>query len=229
MTVLDRRSLLLGLGALGLAACGNPPRAYPAETVVVDDPVGTMATPMTSVVMVGDSITRASREELATAFTALGLTQQVIDAEVGRRIEVGNGKGPNPLSGVRTIFNLLALGLAPDVWVVALGTNDVGSYATPEAYGELIDQIVGELSADVPLVWMNAYRRQYGDATNVFNLVLQQRMEARGNAVVADWFSLASAPDADLLGSDNLHPNTDGQRAVAMVVAQALQRDWPNR
>ena len=33
-----------------------------------------------------------------------------------------------------------------------------------------------------------------------------------------------SAPDAKLLRSDDLHPNTDGQRAMALIVAHALQQ-----
>lgn len=226
MTPLDRRSFLLALGALGVAACSSPPRAYPADSSSPSDSGsdGTLAASFTSVVMVGDSLTRASREELAVAFTALGITDQVIDAEVGRRIAVGNGKGGGPLSGVRAIFGLLASGADPDVWVIELGTNDVGSYATPDAYGGLIDQILGELPAEVPVVWQNTYRPQYVDATNVFNLVLAERIAARPNSVVADWFSTASAPNAGLLRSDNLHPNADGQRAMALVVAQGLQQ-----
>ncbi|MFM2077176.1 MAG: hypothetical protein RJA49_1066 [Actinomycetota bacterium] len=235
MSTFDRRSFLLGgVAALSFAACSTlTSNTEPAGT---DGPGGTRpggndaghgrdpAKPFTSVVMVGDSITRASREELATAFTALGITDQVIDAEVGRRIEVGNGRGGGPLSGVRTVFNLLSEGADPDVWVIELGTNDVGSYATADAYGGLIDQILSELPADVPLVWQNTFRPQYLDATNVFNLVLQQRIAARPNSVVADWFGAASAPDAKLLRSDDLHPNNDGQRAMALIVAQAVQQ-----
>jgi lysophospholipase L1-like esterase len=73
-------------------------------------------------------------------------------------------------------------------------------------------------------VWVNTYREQYLDATKVFNLVLLQRIQSRGHAVVADWFSVASAPNETVLRSDRLHPNPNGQRALAMLVAQALQR-----
>jgi lysophospholipase L1-like esterase len=58
----------------------------------------------------------------------------------------------------------------------------------------------------------------------MFNMVLQQRISDRPNAIVADWFTVASAPDQHVLRSDDLHPNTDGQAVLSMLVLQALQR-----
>jgi len=225
---LDRRQLLVsGVAAMvGLVACGNPPRGYFADSTVPGDssPDGEAPTSITSVVMVGDSITQASTEELQGVFSTAGITDVRIDAERGRRIEVGNGKGSGPLSGMNTVFGLLQEGLTPDAWIIALGTNDVGSYPSAEAYGELIDGLLQMLPVDTPLVWVNVDRPQYEDDTNVFNLVLEQRITARGNAVVADWFSVASDPNADLLRSDNLHPNNDGQSAFALITVEAITK-----
>jgi GDSL-like Lipase/Acylhydrolase family len=225
MTALPRRTFLAaGLGALGLAACGNPPRAYPADSRPADDTEPSDPGPITSVGMVGDSITRGSLDELEAAFARAGITETRIDGETGRRIEVGNGKGSAPLSGVRTLYGMLAEGLEPDAWVIALGTNDVGSYPSPEAYADLIDLILGMLPVSTPLVWVNTYRRQYLDDTSVFNLVLQQRINDRPNALVVDWFAAVTALDADLLRSDDIHPNEQGQLVFAMLVVDALQR-----
>jgi lysophospholipase L1-like esterase len=58
----------------------------------------------------------------------------------------------------------------------------------------------------------------------VFNLVLVDRMQRRGKAVVADWFGVASAKNESVLSSDGLHPNKNGQNALALLVVQALQR-----
>ena len=77
---------------------------------------------------------------------------------------------------------------------------------------------------DRRLVWINTYRKQYLDDTVVFNTVLAQRLHERGNAAVADWFSVASAPDQTVLRSDNLHPNANGQNALGLLVLQALQQ-----
>jgi lysophospholipase L1-like esterase len=224
---LSRREFLIGVVALvGLAACGDPPRGRFADDTVPGDTssVGTGPAVIRSVVMVGDSITQGSTDELQAVFESTGITDVRIDAERGRRIEVGNGKGSGPLSGQRTVYNLLAEGLTPDAWIIALGTNDVGSYASAEAYGELIDGLLSMLPPDVPLVWVNVDRPQYEDDTNVFNLVLEQRITERGNAVIADWFALASDPEADLLRSDELHPNNDGQQAFALITVEAISR-----
>ena len=74
-------------------------------------------------------------------------------------------------------------------------TNPTTPPSTPSA---------GMLPPAKPLVWVNTYREQYLDDTVLFNTVLAERMSARGNAVVADWFIVASAPDQTVLRSDNL-------------------------
>ena len=79
--------------------------------------------------MVGDSITKASAKPL-TRCSSTGFIDISIEAEVSRRIAVGDGKH-EPLSGVKTMFNMIVDGVEPDVWAVAMGTNDVGKYETP--------------------------------------------------------------------------------------------------
>ena len=75
-----------------------------------------------------------------------------------------------------------------------------------------------------PLVWVNTFRKQYLDDTIVFNTVLAERMKTRGDAAVADWFTIASAPDESVLRSDQLHPNDNGQLALSLLVLEALQQ-----
>jgi len=58
----------------------------------------------------------------------------------------------------------------------------------------------------------------------LFNTVLAQRLADRGNAKIADWFSIASAPDQGVLRGDNLHPNANGQVALSLLVLQGLQQ-----
>jgi lysophospholipase L1-like esterase len=74
------------------------------------------------------------------------------------------------------------------------------------------------------LVWVNTYREQYLDDTVLFNTVLESRMKARGNAAIADWYSVASTPDQTVLRTDHLHPNANGQVALSLLVLQALQQ-----
>ena len=176
--------------------------------------------------MVGDSITSGSSPALRKAFIAMGIADGniIINGETSRRIENGNGKNGNTLSGVRALTALLDDGTDPSVWVIALGTNDVGLFGTPQECAALIEEITALLPPPVPLVWVNVYRFSNLRETRVFNAVLDHVLADRGHAVVADWYSIASDPNRDVLRSDHLHPNDDGRLVFADLVVQALHR-----
>jgi hypothetical protein len=229
MTYLDRRSFLGVCGALVLGgACSTTTvgRAAPGTAVVTAAGTTTVRgrSPIRSVSGVGDSILRASTKTATVAFGAAGATQVQIDAETGRRIEVGNGLGDAPLSGLRTVEAELKKGVHPDLWLVVLGTNDIGSYSKAEQFGALIDEMLQLLPRTTPLVWMNVYRQQYPELSLIFNDVLQQRITARERAIVADWHSVASAPKQTVLRADGIHPNSTGADVIAQLLVQALQR-----
>lgn len=236
--MLSRRSLITG--GLGLVAgCsttktyagpeGPPGAADPEGTNPgsVLDPDGVPVPPLTevtSIAMVGDSITQGSADELEAAFAAEGIDDVVIDGEASRRIEVGsNANGPR-VSGVNAVKAILESGADPTVWVIALGTNDVGIFGTPQECAELIEEVTTLLPLPVYLIWVNVYRPSDIRETKVFNEVLAGVIEARGAAVVADWYSVATDPNHDVLRDDELHPNDSGQVAFAELVVQALQR-----
>jgi len=176
-----------------------------------------------SMAMVGDSITEASTPALQQVLGDRGYSSLDIQGKHSRRIEVGDGKGA-PLSGIRTLFDMLSQGTSPDAWVIALGTNDVGQYSGEDDYVRLIDAMVGMLSSDIPLVWVDVYRPEFLDASQLFNQLLRERLDDRGNAVVADWYSRASDPDLGVLRSDHIHPNDRGTLVFADLVGDALSQ-----
>jgi|GEM_PF-479597 len=187
----------------------DPPDAVPAERS------------FDSVVVVGDSITEGSQEELRYVLTAQGFREVTVEGRASRRIEVGNGTS-EPLNGIAELYGLLAAGAAPDVWVVALGTNDVGLYDDAEDYRRLVTTVVEMLPDEVPLVWVDVFRPQYLDATEEFNAIVREVLAERGDAAVASWFELASPDDETVLQRDRIHPDDDGQVAFATVVAEAI-------
>ena len=171
--------------------------------------------------MVGDSITKASSRSLTAVLEARGYTDITIEAEVSRRIAVGDGKG-EPLSGVKTLFTMISEGVSPDVWAIAMGTNDVGKYNKVDDYAALIDQMMSMPEADVPIVWVDVYNPNQLAGTKMFNLVLRERAAARGNTIVQSWFDLASDPKEKILRTDHIHPNEKGTLVFADLVSAAL-------
>ena len=184
-------------------------------------PITTSALHIESVAMVGDSITKASTDALRYDFAASGIATADIEAEVGRRIEVGDGKG-TPLNGMAVLTKMLASGTKPDVWVVALGTNDAGLYANPDDYTRLITTVVGMLPANAPLVWVDVYRPDHVDGAREFNARLHRALDGRKHTAIVDWFTKASAPGQRILRSDRTHPNADGVVEFAGLVDAAI-------
>ncbi len=134
----------------------------------------------TKFAMVGDSITKASSKSLTSVLEAKGFIDIDIEAEVSRRIVVGDGKA-EPLSGVKTLYTMLADGVAPDVRAFAMGTNDVGKYTKADEYADLIDQMLSVPDSKVPIVWVDVYNPNQLAATRMFNEVLRERAAVRGN------------------------------------------------
>lgn len=174
--------------------------------------------------MVGDSLTEASVRVLTASLTAVGFTDIHIEGKKNRRIEVGNGFGEAPPSGLLTIAAMQKAGVSPDVWVIELGTNDLGGYKDAQGFGDIVDKAMALIPPTLPLVWVNTFRTDYPDRAKLFNLVLQGRIGSRRRSLVADWYSIASAPDQIVLRDDGVHPNAAGVQALSALVVQALQR-----
>jgi hypothetical protein len=234
---ISRRTLLRGAAPAGLlavvAACsdsGVRSSAADKNTSGIDpaQPTGVGVLPAaptdvtrTKFAMVGDSITRAASKSLTSVLEEQGFTDIVIEAENSRRIAVGDGKG-EPLSGVKTLFTMVSEGVEPDVWAIAMGTNDVGKYKEADEYAALIDQMLTIPAAGVPIVWIDVYNPLQLAGTKMFNSVLRERAAARGNTTVQSWFNLASDPKEEILGTDHIHPNEQGAVVFADLVSAAL-------
>lgn len=200
-----------GLPAGEQTAAGAAPADEPPQRLGV-------ATDATSVVVIGDSITQGSEAEIRYVLAGAGFSDVDVDGVTSRRITVGGGGAPE--SGIQALTRLMADGADPDVWVIALGTNDIGKYATSEEYGSLVAEIVDLLPDDRPLVWVDAYRDDYVDDSAVFDEALRAQLSDRDGTVVVSWFDIAAA-DPSLL-RDGVHPTADGRARFAEVIAGGL-------
>ena len=103
------------------------------------------------------------------------------------------------------------------------GTNDVGQYDDPEEYAELIDTVLEMLPDDVPLVWVDTYRRRPCEQTKQFNEILLDEVGQRDDSVVASWHDQASRnAETDVLRDDGVHPNEHGRVVFAALVAEGI-------
>lgn len=189
-------------------------------TVDIDEPIdGEIEA--TSMAMVGDSITRGSADAIRYVLTAEGFAEITVDAETSRRIEDGDGTG-SPLSGVKALYGLLADDTRADVWVIALGTNDVGQYDDPADYRRLITTIVDMVPGGAALVWVDVFRFDRLDDTVQYNEILRDVISGRDDSTVVSWFDHAANADEDVLRSDGVHPNDNGNVVFAQLVAEGI-------
>ncbi|MET0579173.1 MAG: GDSL-type esterase/lipase family protein [Ilumatobacteraceae bacterium] len=220
-------ALAVTLMALG-AACSSDREAASAPafgTVAGTVPTGPLPPPLATtapaqihtVAMVGDSITVGSREALEAGFASLDLDDAEINAESGRRMI----SGTRISSGREAIEEITAAGPPPDLWVVALGTNDVGNYR-PEEYAAVIAELLAGIPADAPVVWVDTYLDDYQDRADQFNEALRTVLATRGHASVVDWASVA-AEDGVL--TDGVHPSGFGVEEFSRRVVTAVD-NW---
>jgi hypothetical protein len=230
----NRRELLRAGASTGLiallAACGDSgvhsSASDKGSPALPSPPTGIGELPAAEVIrtkfaMVGDSITKASSKSLTTVLENLGYTDISIEAAVNRRIAVGDGKH-EPLSGVKTLFTMISDGVDPDVWAIAMGTNDVGKYKTADDYAGLINQMLEMPDSKTPVVWVDVYNPNQLPGTKMFNEVLRERAAARDHTTVLSWFDLASDPKEKILRDDHIHPNERGALVFADLVSRAL-------
>jgi lysophospholipase L1-like esterase len=167
------------------------------------------------VAVVGDSITVGSTPGLVVAADALDV-DLVINAEVGRRITVGDIPGT---VAVEQVYEEVG---QPDLWVIALGTNDVAQYESAAEYTAQIEALLALIPPEDPLVWINVYLTGLPDQSAQFNRALSSALTARGNASIGEWTDFAT--DHGVL-SDGIHPSDEGRLEFVDVIANQID-DW---
>lgn len=229
MPVPLRRRLILravALLAAGLSACdGNDPAtggtvAQLAGTMPPGGPGVDLSrvqqTAGRDVVVIGDSITVASTPGLEAVAGELAVDLTVY-AEVGRRITVGR----SPEAGIEVMEDVLEAG-QPDLFVIALGTNDLGKYATQEEYESVINDLLAVIPPDAPIAWVNTYLENDPEDSATFNAALNVSLRNRGNASIAKWSNVASE---DGILSDGVHPTDEGAVEFVDLVASEID-NW---
>jgi lysophospholipase L1-like esterase len=204
-----------GVPPPAIAVTGDPGAISGADDGIADDASG-----IDTVVMIGDSITKGATPALDERYDLLGL-DHLIEAENGKRIAVS---APDNASGASIARFLADNGdgdHTDEVWVVALGTNDVGQYASPDEIAAAVNDVLAAVPEDAALVWVDAYFRDRADAAAELNAIIRDRVTRRGDSVIAPWTSFA--PSEGVLTADGVHPTSDGADVFAFVVTDTVR------
>lgn len=223
------------LGVVGLTSCDQSSgvtandRVPPPAIDVAGDPgaisgaadgLAEGARDIDSVVMIGDSITRGATSNLDERYSLLGL-DHLIEAQNNKRMAVSALNNP---SGASIVEFLAANGdgdHTDEVWVIALGTNDVGQYSGPDEVAAAVNEILASVPDDAALVWVDTYFRDRAGDAEALNSIVRERVERRGDSVIAPWAAFAEG-DGVLTG-DGVHPTTDGADVFAFVVTDTVR------
>lgn len=187
-----------------------------------------------TVVMIGDSITRASRAELNERFEQLGFADVMIQSQNSKRMAVSSSGNPSGVAIAEFITGDGTVSADSDdssdavdddhsteLWVVALGTNDVNQYSSPDQIAAAVNEVIGSVPDGAPIVWVDTYYRDESEGANLINSIITDRLDRRGNAVVAPWSFFAVADG--VLRVDGVHPSDSGKDVFAFVVADTVQ------
>ena len=231
------RALTIGAVVIAVAACGDTETgrrtanaAVPAPAIAVsgdparlsgaNDATADSAEQIDKVVMIGDSITNGATAALDDRFGLLGL-DDVITAENGKRMAVASKDNPSGASVAKFLANAGDGDHRDEIWVVALGTNDVSQYAGPDEMAAAVNEVLDQVPADVPLVWVDTYIRGRDQDAATMNGIIRDRVGRRGNSVVASWAEFAAGDG--VLSGDGVHPTTDGADVFAFVVTDTVR------
>ena len=196
------------------------PESSRVETPDLDEAVPDAPKPLQidSIVMIGDSITVGSTPQLEVAFADIGFGDVVIVSQNGKRID-RNADG-NP-SGTRVAESLTSepADRSTELWVVALGTNDVNQYLDADLR-VAVAEMLAAVPDESPLVWVETFFGSEPDGTSLVNETVAELLAERGNATIARWTAVAERDG--VLRNDGVHLLESGNELFAKTVVDTV-------
>ncbi len=172
------------------------------------------------VVIVGDSLTAGNKSYIGPTLRNAGLDVR-LEALSARRIAVSFDFLGRRDSGVSRVRALKAAGVSPSLWVIELGSNDLGVIQNcecpdPVAFaGTIIDQLLDEIGPGVPIAWVTVLSRNQWDASRWFNTAVGIRAARNLYIALIRWHDLALLrPDWFV---DHVHQNVEDVKVFTQM------------
>lgn len=143
---------------------------------------------------------------------------------VGKAI---NDPDSNGKTTVQTIADCRAAIGEPDVWVIALGTNDALTYASPSKISTDIQAVLTALGSSARVVWVNVGGDPARDLNTLavdVNAGILSAVNARPKTLLADWQNFIIPNNQASYWLDRTHMYPNGYDVRNMFVAR-LARD----
>lgn len=174
----------------------------------------------TTVAVVGDSLTLSARDEITAELVALGLEVLVVDGVESRRMTAGDSLRPSGLDAILAIREDPSAD--PDLWVIALGTNDVGAQVDEQRFRDDLQATLAVVGPDAPLVWVDIWIRDRRESVVAANGVIRDEISGRVSpSGVVSWF--VHGADDGVITGDGVHLTDRGQEAFATAIADRVR------
>lgn len=199
---------------------GDQPSSLDAGTAAVDTDIAVVPPFPDTVAVVGDSLTVSARDEITSELTGLGLDVLVVDGVESRRMTAGSTARPSGLDAIHAIRQ--ELDAAPELWVIALGTNDVGAQVDEQRFRDDVRAALAGVGNDTPVIWVDIWIRDRRAAAVAANGVIRDELAGRtAPSGVVGWF--AHGGDEALVTDDGIHLTSRGQAAFATAIANQVR------
>ncbi len=201
---------------LGPDASANPTSTLPVVPAPTTAPPPTTAPGRLpdTVAVVGDSLTLSAVDQIGTYLESLDIDVVAIDGEVSRRMVHGT-----VTPGI-DVIDRIAAHAAPELWVIALGTNDVGAGADDDQFAADVATVLAHIPGGAPVLWVDAWIADRQADVERANTALEQALAGRAATSIVDWFR--EGQRSGITGSDGVHLTNDGRHQFAAAIADGI-------
>jgi hypothetical protein len=197
----------------------NPPTTVGEPPTTTTLPLRERPPMPETAVVIGDSIAKSAQDIVSDSIELQGIELLEFDAMESRRMAMWGGA--DLPSGAAAIDDVIDAGDEPELWIVALGTNDVGAGTDPQTVRDDIDEILDLIPDDAHLIWIDAWVRDLDQRARAFNLLLRATLADRPDTLVLDWHELAETDG--LVQDDGVHLTERGRLEYARMIGRALR------